>query len=123
MTNDTEALTFPIARSVARALVFRTSELNTEYDAGEYLDDIANLILKEAAGGQKVTRYRQELQKMFVSDLINLYNISGNSIKGYYLRELKRIRTKIANANGSDASTQAHWALLRDQIDRALVIK
>ena len=123
LTNDTEAITFHIARNVARQLVYRTYELNTDYNAGEYLDDISDLILKEATGSQKVTRYRKELQKMFVSELIRLYNDNGGDIKGYALRELKRIKTKIANANGSDAPTQAHWALLKDQIERALVIK
>lgn len=122
LTNDTEAITFHIARNVARQLVFRTYELNTDYNAGEYLDDISDLIMKEATGSQKVTRYRQELQKRFITDLIGLYNDGGN-MKGYALRELKRIKTKIANANGTDASTQAHWALLKDQIERALVIK
>ena len=123
LTDDTESITFTVARNIASSLVYRTSELNTEYNAGDYLDDITNLILKEAAGSQKVTRYRQELQKTFVSELINLYNNSRNNLKGYYLRELKRIKTKIANANGTDAPTQAHWALLKDQIERALVIK
>ena len=122
LTNDTEAITFHIARNVARQLVYRTYELNTDYNAGEYLDDISDLILKEATAGQKVTRYRQELQKRFINDLIGLYNDGGN-MNGYALRELKRIKTKIANANGTDASTQAHWALLKDQIERALVIK
>ena len=122
LTNDTEAITFHIARNVARQLVYRTYELNTDYNAGEYLDDISDLILKEATAGQKVTRYRQELQKRFINDLIGLYN-DGGDMKGYALRELKRIKTKIANANGTDAPTQAHWALLKDQIERALVIK
>ena len=122
MTNDIESLTFSIARSGVNLLLGRLSMMNSNYEAGDYLDDITNLIMKEAVSGQKVTRYRQELQKTFVTGLISQYQ-NGTTAKGYALRALKKIKTRIANVNGSDASTQAHWLLLKDQVDRALVIK
>ena len=126
MTNDTESLTFSVARSGVNLLLGRLNQMNREYNDGDYLDDLTDLIMKEAASSSKVSRYRQELQKSFVSGLISLYQFDttgSTSKKGYALRALKKIKTRIANANGSDASTQAHWALLKDQIERALVIK
>ncbi|MCQ2213181.1 MAG: zinc-dependent metalloprotease [Bacteroidaceae bacterium] len=123
MTDDTQELTLPIASNAVALLLNRFSGLNGEYKAGEYLDDLTALIMKDAVNGAKVTRYRAQLQDQYVRGLISLNQNTNSSISGYALRTLKQLKNRIANVNGGDADSQAHFAKLNDMIQRALVIK
>lgn len=123
MTDDTQELTLPIASNAIALLLNRLTGLNGEYKAGEYLDDLTALIMKDAVNGAKVTRYRAQLQDQYVRGLISLNQNTNSSISGYALRTLKQLKNRLANVNGSDADSQAHFAKLNDMIQRALVIK
>lgn len=123
MTDDTEELTLPIASQAVSLLLNRLAGLNKEYKADEYLSDLTSLIMKETAGGQKVSTYRASLQSAYVNNLIALYGNKNNPNAGAALVQLKNIKNRLASATSSDAATRSHFALLNDIVQRALVIK
>lgn len=123
MTNDTEELTSPIATSAVSLLMNRLTGLNKEYKADEYLSDLTSLIMKETAGGQKVSTYRAKLQRAYVDYLTTLYSNKSNKNAGAALIQLKNIKNRLASATSSDAATRSHYAILNDIVQRALVIK
>ena len=122
ISSDPQSLTMPIAQRVPLMLLNRLSYMTDAYPVGDYLADCTSLITKDVASGQKVSKYRRTLQSEWVKVLISLYKEgSGNS--GYALMQLKQLKNKYANAVGGDSATKAHFSLLSDQIQRALVIK
>lgn len=118
----------PIANTAASALtspalfgtIARYSYAKDSYQPLEYINDLVNMVFKEAATGSKVSAYRRYLQTEMVSRTISYYAKPYGDNHIYLYSFLRAIRSKIASANGGDAITKAHYAGLRQMIQDAL---
>ncbi len=120
---DTRKLTTNIATNTALLLVYRIPDLNENYPAANYLDDLLRMAFTEL-GGQKVSLYRQELQRAMVSGLVNMWsNNSVASQKGSIQNTLQTISRRAKAYTGSDKESKGFYTSLADYIDRTLVIK
>ncbi|MCF0198028.1 MAG: zinc-dependent metalloprotease [Bacteroidaceae bacterium] len=120
MAADTRDLTTGLAETGAAYLVSRLDFLNELYPAERFIDDLLALSFTETTSGKPVTKYREVLQTSLVRRLTSLFGTGGSSDALYALKSLQR---RLAGAVGGDAHTRAHFANLKDTIDRKLVIK
>lgn len=112
MTADPQTLTFSVGRYAVNRLVSRASRLNAEYKADEYLADLTRLIVTGSG------RYREELQLAYVEALIGEFRSlsTRSAARPHVLRTLKQLQSRFASGT-------AHQQMLKDIIDRALVVK
>ncbi len=123
MEADTRKLTTSIAMNVAFKLVDRIDQLNELYTAPDYLSDLVSLAFSELSG-QKVSVYRQQLQRSLVNYLISEWQAGSiSSTKGCILQTLQSISRRAKAYAGSDKESRGFYASMADRIDRALVIK
>jgi len=123
LTNDPQELTLIIGNNAATGLLNRAFSLNELYTADEYLNDLTSLIMKELSGSQKVSRYRMAVQSSYVDHLCAISSNKNSAICGQALVQLKSLKKRLTSATSTDAATRAHYTLLLDRVERALVIK
>ena len=111
-----------VGTAAIRQLFNRIPYLAEQYPATDLFTDLNTMLFRG-----KTTDYRAELQRSYVSQLINEYQYAGvgDKVRGAALIALKSLKSKTAAlmATAADATTRAHFASLNDAIERALVIK
>lgn len=128
LTDDPHELTTSVGNFVVKRLT-RSSllkSLNPNYPVGEYLPELRDMLFKEMKTGQKVSPYRRELQRTFITGLTSNFNADKSTDPSDYvavvlqtLKDLQK-KAKAAAKSAPDALTRAHYGQIDDQIERAL---
>lgn len=112
MTSNPSSLTYSVGRSAVNQLLGRLRNLNEEYKAEEYLSDLTRLIMTGKGN------YREQLQLAYVEALVREYNnlSTSSAARPYVLRTLRQLQSRLSSGT-------PHQLMLKDIIDRALVVK
>jgi len=111
---DPNALTNRIAFNGVQSLLNRLGNLNDLYKADEFLADLNRMIMKDAS--QRIlSPYRETLQTTYVAGLVA--RVNDAKVRPYALQALRQLQRQLST------TSTAHALSLKDQIDRALVIK
>lgn len=106
---------------------YRLGQLNPEYGAAQYLSDLKDAVFKGFNTAAPLSAYDRFLQRTMVNTLCNEYTnqrgSTANDGLAAVLMTLKDIDRKLRNVSNADPVTEAHYALLSDKLQRALVIK
>ena len=97
------------------------------YGEVNYLNDLKDAIFKGFNTAAPVDRYDRYLQRAFVNTLCSDYTSrrDGTATDGLaaVLMTLKDLDRKLKNVSNSDPVSAAHYAMLSDKLQRALIIK
>ena len=118
-----------IANRILPSLIstYRIGQLNPNYGAANYLSDLKDAIFKGFNTSQPVDSYDRFLQRTFVNTLCNEYtgmrNSTANDALAAVLMTLKDIDRRLKNVSNADPVSEAHYTMLSDKLQRALVVK
>ncbi|MBO4730245.1 MAG: zinc-dependent metalloprotease [Bacteroidaceae bacterium] len=118
-----------IANRILPSLIstYRIGQLNPKYGAANYLGDLKDAIFKGFNTSQPVDSYDRFLQRTFVNTLCNEYtsmrNSTANDALAAVLMTLKDIDRRLKNVSNADPVSEAHYTMLSDKLQRALVVK
>lgn len=118
-----------IANRILPSLIstYRIGQLNPNYGAANYLGDLKDAIFKGFNTSKPVDSYDRFLQRTFVNTLCSEYtsmrNSTANDALAAVLMTLKDIDRRLKNVSNADPVSEAHYAMLSDKLQRALVVK
>ena len=118
-----------IANRIVPSLIssWRMGMINPAYGAANYLNDLKDAIFKGFNTAAPVDQYDRYLQRAFVNILCNDYTSSrdgsANDSLAAVLMTLKDLDRRLKNVSNSDPVSAAHYALLSDKLQRALLMK
>ncbi|MBQ1815954.1 MAG: zinc-dependent metalloprotease [Bacteroidaceae bacterium] len=106
------------------------SSLNANYPIEEYLPELQGMLFKELGNQGNVSKYRRELQRVYVYSLSKFFNGNktglGTDATAYVLHSLQELQKKLQTAthqSGIDTITKAHYTQLADEINRTLTVR
>ena len=106
---------------------WRFGQLNPNYGTANYLNDLKEAIFKGFNTSKPLDNYDRFLQRSFVNTLCNEYTSirasAANDDIAAVLMTLRDLDRRLKNASTSDPLTEAHYAMLADKLQRALVVK
>ena len=126
---DPEGQLESIANRIMPWLVsgYRLGMLNPNYGTARYLSELKDAIFKGFNTDKPVEAYDRFLQRSFVNQLCTEYTShrdnSANDGLAAVLITLKDLDRRLRNVSNADPVSQAHYALLSDKLQRALIIK
>ena len=125
ITAHPQSITENVANRIPYLLKSRIYRLNTLYTIDTYLADIARRVFSEADSRARVSDYRAALQHAVTNMLIGIYNGETEACRAAALSNLQQLQKKARTASTSavDSKTRAHWALIYDNIGKALTWK
>ena len=118
-----------VANRILPSLIstYRIGQLNPNYGAANYLSDLKNAIFKDFNTSKPVDNYDRFLQRTFVNTLCSEYtsmrNSTANDALAAVLMTLKDLDRRLKNVSNADPVSEAHYAMLSDKLQRALIIK
>ena len=118
-----------VANRILPSLIstYRIGQLNPKYGAANYLSDLKNAIFKDFNTSKPVDSYDRFLQRTFVNTLCSEYtsmrNSTANDALAAVLMTLKDLDRRLKNVSNADPVSEAHYAMLSDKLQRALIIK
>ena len=96
----------------------------------EYLPELQGMLFKELGNQGNVSKYRRELQRVYVYSLSKFFNGNktglGTDATAYVLHSLQELQKKLQTAthqSGIDTITKAHYTQLADEINRTLTVR
>ena len=125
ITAHPQSITENVANRIPYLLKSRIYRLNTLYTIDTYLADITRRVFSEADSRARVSDYRAALQHAVTNMLIGIYNGETEACRAAALSNLQQLQKKARTASTSavDSKTRAHWALIYDNIGKALTWK
>ena len=106
---------------------WRVGQLNPNYGTANYLNDLKEAIFKGFNTSKPLDNYDRFLQRSFVNTLCNEYTSirasTANDNLAAVLMTLKDLDRRLKNVSSTDPTTEAHYAMLADKLQRALVVK
>ena len=106
---------------------WRVGQLNPNYGTANYLNDLKEAIFKGFNTSKPLDNYDRFLQRTFVNTLCNEYTSirasTANDNLAAVLMTLKDLDRRLKNVSCTDPTTEAHYAMLADKLQRALVVK
>lgn len=118
-----------IANRILPSLIssYRLGQLHPNYGAANYLNDLKSAIFKDFNTSKPLDSYDRFLQRSFVNTLCSEYlatrNSSANDNLAAVLMTLKDLDRRLKNVSNADPVSEAHYTMLSDKLQRALVVK
>ena len=124
LTRDPQSAIRSLADQAVQALcsastlnnIVTTSSGRNTYQPADYVNDMVQLLFRDASSGQSVSRWRRYVQAQAVNTLINAWGSGANAeYHPYVTQALQAIQQRVRQAGG-DAATRAHYKELEMRI-------